>query len=254
MLYQFESVANPLRSLELGDILIPGFGCLTVAESCAFDHFIHTEALAVLQEAQPHTEAIATGYLHTVLAALLLISRHRPDWTIAQVEREFSPEQRHAAADFMLGERWRWKDVTPQPETESTDSDSSEPFSWSRLRLRLAAGYPGEPTFTRDGFGNCPLSLIEEALEELNLRELQAANAAAIPIALLGTYLLNAEGCDKAEPNWINPYERILAQRSAKAEIEPAAAQLFLDLCKASKVPPWAVAIADVEKLRLAAG
>lgn len=251
MLYPYEST-SPLPSLELGEFTISGYGCLTVAESIAFDRFINEEAIAVLEAAQPHTEAIATGYLHTVLTTLLLISRHDPKWTIAKVEQQFSPDQLQSAADFVLGERRRWKDF--EPPTEPDEDTKPEPLDWMKLRLRLAAEYPGEASFTREGFGDCPLILVEAALEALNDRELQAANAAAIPIALLGTYLLNAKGCDKAEPAWINPYEKILLQRSAKSEIEAESAKLFLELCAASKVPAWAVAIVDVEKLRLAAG
>lgn len=253
MLYPYE-FTDPLPTLELGDILISGYGCLTVAESIAFDRFISNEAIELLEMATPHTEAIATTYLQTVLATILLVSRHQPTWTLARVQQQLTPDQIQQASDFLLGERRRWKEADEPPPEPPSEAKTTAKLDWSKLRLRLAAAYPGEASFTRDGFGNCPLIVVEQSLEALNERELQACNAAALPIALLGTYLLQAEGVEKAEPSWINPFEQVLLERAAKSEVDPIAAKLFLQLCAEAKVPPWAVAAVDVEKLRLAAG
>lgn len=253
-LLPFETPTPP-TPLELGGLSVPRYGSLTVWESMVLERFIATDYQAAIALATGElSTAIAASYLQTVLAAVLLISRHSPTWTLERVGAELSPEQISMAAEFLLNERRRWQDPKPeQSPKEGQPSEEPAELDWARLFRRLQLGYPGDRWFSSENFGNCPLILIEQALEQLQERELQAASTAATPIALLGVYLLSAQGVKRPKPEWINPFQRLLDKRQAKQVIPPEAAQTFLALTAENKVPGWVLSFVDIDAIRLTA-
>jgi hypothetical protein len=100
---------------------------------------------------------------------------------------------------------------------QSGPSDRLVEIDWAALFWRLRLASPNEQRFIHENFGNCLLMVVEQALEALNEHELQAANRAALPIALLGLNLLATHGVE-ARIDSISPLGKILAQREALAE------------------------------------
>lgn len=234
--------------LVLGDIQIPRYGCLTVQEAIAFEQ--------VISSGQPLMEAgggaIATLHFQPILVGLLLISRHSPAWTLERVQRELTANQIREGCDFLLGERRRWRDLEELPKPQE-GSQTAKSTDWAEIFWKLQLHYPNEPRFSAAAFGNCPLLAVEAALGAIEQRQLEQANLAAIPIGLLGCYLLSAQGAKDMLPEHFNPYARLLNQQQAKDEVDPEVAKTFLELLAAGQVPGWVTPIANLGKLRLAA-
>lgn len=232
--------------VELGfDITVPKYGSLTVRETIALDQFLNPEMLAFLDE----SELLATLYLRTVLAALLLVARHSPHWNL-NMAAELPLDVKMDVSAFLLGERNQWKTETPKPREDDAEL---KPIDWDEMFLRLQNLYPTVEQFRAERFLDCPVALIEKALTVHQQQELQRMNLNAAPIALLGVYLLSAQGAKNPQTRWINPFERMIAKSEAKDTIEPELAQFFLAQTKAGKVPGWAIEQVDVDKIRLAA-
>ena len=241
-------VASDHPPLQLGSITIPRLGCLTVAESIALDQLL-PDALDLVNMASGSFTTSVEAHLQTLLAALLLISRNSPNWTLESV-RALPIEQQAAASKFFLQERQRWNDA---PAAEPTPAGKKVEVDWARIIWRLQANYPGNRRFDDDNFGNCPLLLVESALEAIADRELQHYSALALPIALIGAHWQASKGAKDPSTETFNPYGRQLRKQAAKAQISPTAARTFLQLSKDRKLPPWVVTVVNIEQIRIAA-
>jgi len=66
----------------------------------------------------------------------------------------------------------------------------------------------------------------------------------------LGTYTLQSQ---ELEPGHFNPFQRLLNQREALEEINPAIARVLIGLIDAGQGPSWAIPLIPLDKMRLAA-
>lgn len=234
---------------EVAGIALPRYGCSTVAEAIAFDSLIAEQA-ELLDTAGDQALLVAALHLNPIIAALILISRNKPGWSLETVRNFFSVEQVGALAEFALGERRRWKVAS---EAAEPATNASKPTDWAEVFWSLQLHYPGDPRFSAERFGGCPIAVIEQALAAATRLELERANRAAQPIALLGFYLLTAQGIKTLEPAHFNPFERALNQQAAAEEIDPAIARTLVGLIDSGRVPSWAIPLIPLGRVRLAA-
>lgn len=94
-----------------------------------------------------------------------------------------------------------------------------------------------------------PWADIEEALDAALLGQAEAAQATAEAAC---SAALRA-GVAGAKPDWWNPPLRELKIKRAKAAVPASAARKFEELRAEGLVPGWAMILADVELIRLAA-
>lgn len=246
--YPFDSPRTP-PPLVLGAFFIPRYGSLTLNEAWALEDFLG-EGFDSLGSLAATVEG--DRLLQCILTTILIVSRCDRAWTLEQSLR-LSDDQIQAASEFFLGERQRWRDANDEIEEDDEPQPSAAEFDWGLLYRRLQLAYPNDPNFTREGFANCPIVRIEEALEAYQQVELERNYRDSQAIALVGAYLLSAKGMKDAATEMFNPFERTLNLREAKRAIDKTAAKLFLELVAESKVPGWAVAVVDVAMVRLAA-
>jgi hypothetical protein len=90
-------------------------------------------------------------------------------------------------------------------------------------------------------------------LNFLDRRDVEQANLHAIPISYVGEWIAASKGAKDTDPDWFNPFAALLYKQQAKSEIDPIAAQLFLELTGENKVPAWAIAAIDLKLIRAAA-
>jgi hypothetical protein len=245
--YPFDSPRTP-PPLVLGGFFVPRYGSLTLNEAWALEDFLGEGfdalgGLAVTVEGD--------RLLQCILTTILIVSRCDRGWTLDQ-SLGLAADQIQAAAEFFLGERRRWREANDEIETDEPQPTATE-FDWGLLYRQLQLAYPNDPDFSREGFANCPIVRIEEALEAYQQVELERNYRDSRAIALVGAYLLSAQGMKDPTTEMFNPFERILMGREAKRAINRTAAKLFLELVTESKVPGWVVAIVDVAVVRLAA-
>jgi hypothetical protein len=62
----------------------------------------------------------------------------------------------------------------PTPAAEPTPAGKKVEVDWARIIWRLQAEYPGNRRFDDANFGNCPLLLVESALESIADRSCNA--------------------------------------------------------------------------------
>lgn len=94
---------------------------------------------------------------------------------------------------------------------------------------------------------------VEQALDALNLKDLEQANLNALPVAIVGQYFAASKGEREADPDWFNPVGRYLFRRESRALIEPDVAQTFLSLSAKGLIPSWAINQVNVKQIRAAA-
>lgn len=239
----FEVVGNEEYFELTPQIRVQQYDCLTVCEAIALEQLLTPDLQALLKESGIQIEALI--HLRSVLAAVLLISRYEPATTLGDVAA-LPLDTIVAASDFLLREKDGSK---PKKATE----DDGQKLDWAALWWKLQRHYPHESRFRAEGFGNCPIVLVEQALASLEEEQLQRLSAEAVAISRHGYYLSGLQAKKPIEPEHFNPWQQILDKRQAKAEIPEQAAKLFLDLCAEKKVPAWVVATVDIEKLRRAA-
>lgn len=227
--------------VEIGPTLrLPQYGCLTVSEAIALEQLLSADLRVMLQA--PNTTV--SIYFRSLLAAVVLISRHDPTLTL-QTVMALPVETLVAASDFLLNEKDAGRAKADPNNTGVTD--------WAELWWTLQRHYPTESRFSREHFGNCPLCFIQQAQASLKAEEIERLSAEATTTALHGYYMLWAQGEKRVQPDWFNPWQRFLDRQQAKSEIDETAARLFLDLCAERQVPAWVVAVVDIEKIRRAA-
>jgi|GEM_PF-1747667 len=232
----------------IGTLSIPRYGCLTVAEAIALDSLLESQS-ELLSTVGDSAEFVAILHLNPLLASLVLISRHDPNWTLEKTVNTFSLEEIGQIADFTLGERRRWKDLSNFP----TEDGDGKPTDWAEIFWSLQLHYPNETRFNSEHFSSCPILIIEQAITAATRLELERSHRAAIPISLLGVYSLMSQGLKNIEPAHFNPFERMLNQAEAREEIKPEIAQTLIGLVDSGKVPTWAIAMIPLGKMRLAA-
>lgn len=232
----------------VGQLSLPRYGCLTVQEAIAFDDLL-TEQADLLE---PDSPVEAMDFFTPVLATLILISRHKPSWSMQTVKRFFSPDELEAIANFALGERRRWKD-SEATATPPGSPGSRQPTDWAAVYWLLQLYFPQEQRFSAEQFGSCPVILIEQAIAASSRLEMERAHRAAVPVSLLGCYTLAGQGIESFEPSHFNPFEKILNQQEALQEVDSAIARTLIGLIDTGRVPSWAIPLIPLEKMRLAA-
>lgn len=237
----FETL-DATEPFQVAGFSLPRYGCVTVNEAIALDSILNDESI---QELLDSGTIAAEIFLQQLLTTILLISRDSPSWTLEDVQA-LSLDELWALSTFLLEEKTRKR-------REDEDGEAGKPIDWAELYWLTQLYYPHEPRFNRENFGSCPIILIEQALEAYREQELLRQDRQAVPIALMGAYLMKPNFKDP-QPDWINPYGKVLKQREARAEMPKSVAQCFLDLCKEGLMPPWVVASADIDRIRLAAG
>lgn len=245
----FDSPRN-LPPLQLGAAVIPAYGSLTVNEAIALEDIYQAgnlRALATLSLSQSGADLVTQA----VLATVLLVSRNQTTWTLERV-LELPPEDIRAACDFFLRERDAAESAKESLSKDYQTFRQSE-FDWAYLFWRLQRLYPHDRRFSAMNFGNCPIALIEKALETANHLQMQQASVDAAAVAQLGMMTALGNGCSEPKPEWFNPYASVLSEQAAKAAIDPEAARAFLQLTGEGVVPGWVVEIVDVDLMRLAA-
>jgi hypothetical protein len=221
---------------------LPQYGCLTVSEAIALEHLLTDELRAMLQSPDLTTSI----YFRSLLAAVVLISRHDSTLTL-QAVMALEVKTLAAVSNFLLSE----KDAgTPKADP----NEAGQKTDWAELWWKLQRHYPHEPRFRAEQFGNCPIVFVTQAQASLRDEEIERLSAEAVALARHGYYLLASQGHKNVEPDWFNPWQTVLERSQAKAEIDESAARLFLELCSEKLVPPWVVATAGIEKIRRAAG
>lgn len=230
----------------VGQVSMPRYGCLTVQEAIAFNDLL-TEQADLLE---PDSPVEAMDFFIPVLATLILISRHKPSWSMQTVKRFFSPDELEAIANFALGERRHWKD----PEAIAEPPRSSKPPDWAEIYWLLQLYFPQEQRFNAEQFASCPIILIEQAIAASSRLELEPrSHRAAVPVSLLGCYTLAGQGVESFEPSHFNPFEKILNQQEALQEVDSAIARTLIELVDTGQVPSWAIPLIPLGKMRLAA-
>jgi hypothetical protein len=73
-----------------------------------------------------------------------------------------------------------------------------------------------------------------------------------LPIALIGAHWQASKGAK--DPNRdFQPIRTPAQEKAAKAAVSSTAARTFLQLTKDQKLPPWVVAVVNIEQIRIAA-
>lgn len=98
------------------------------------------------------------------------------------------------------------------------------------------------------------MTTIEAALDAASDHNMRQLHYSAIPIAKMARWFLAGQGC-KPLPDELdfNPFGAVIVTKDAKAEIPEELARLVLELSGENKIPGWAIAELDVEKIRKAA-
>lgn len=235
---------SPLQPLQIGDISIERYGCLTPSESIALEQIVQPMAID-LSELSALLSDETTRELQVLLASILLICRHSPRWTLAEVKSEFEPEEITQAAGFLLDEQRTWASRPQKSEVNGNGGDTPdrsaalEPMDWGRVFWKLQRTYPSDDRFRADRFGTTPIAVIERALELANEFELERLEAESRAIANVGVTLAAANGAKHPSTRWYNDWESIAFVRGAKATIPTQAAKSYLALQKIGRVPEW---------------
>lgn len=243
---------EPVQIESIYELKIPKFGSLTVQEAIALDD-LFPDIICLLREADTaigdHSSFVVQQLINPVLACILLVCRHSPAWSMQRLMATFTPVQVEGFANFFLGERRRWQQLDGQ----SSSQGDSQPDNWPDVYWDLQLHYPGHPAFVSyPSFLSSPIIVVEQAIAAANRLELERANRAAIPIALLGSYTLRSQDQD-LEPGHFNPFQRLLNQQQAVEQINPAIARTLIGLVDAGQVPSWAIPLIPLGKMRLAA-
>lgn len=68
----------------------------------------------------------------------------------------------------------------------------------------------------------------------------------AIPIANLGIATISAQGTKNAQPEWFNPYPKILEDfDNQDSKIPDHVTQTFMELSREGKIPSWALGFVE---------
>jgi len=249
---------DPVQSEEICGLEIPKFGCLTVQESITLDDLFQ-DLTCLLHEADAalgnRSSFVVQQLVNPVLASILLVCRHNAAWSMQRVMAAFTPVQVEGLANFFLGERRRWQPLdgqgSSQRDGQGGGQSNGKPDNWPDVYWGLQLHYPGHPAFVSyPAFLSSPIIVVEQAIAAANRLELERANRAAIPIALLGSYTLRSQDL---EPGHFNPFQRLLNQQQAVEQINPAIARTLIGLVDAGQVPSWAIPLIPLGKMRLAA-
>lgn len=95
--------------------------------------------------------------------------------------------------------------------------------------------------------------LIEQALESINIIEIERSNYHAIPLGNLGEILCRLQGVKQAKSEWVNPYPNYIKSKEIKKIIPEKPARLFLTLSREGKLPRWVFDELDIELIKQAA-
>ena len=250
MLLPFESL-TPLEPLRLGAVTIERYGSLTINESICVQQIVRPTAIE-LQDIEGEAELLASFELQSILATLLLVSRDRGDWTLELVQERFTVPQIVSASEFLLNERDRWGNA-PKVESEEEDTTPKE-IDWHELFWRIQQEYPFEPRFSAANFGNCPIVLIEKALEVANDQRLRQLEAEGRVMANIGVLIAATHGVKDPQTRQFNDFEYLSFQKSARMVVSQSAAKSFMRLHKLGRIPQWVEEIVEIDVVRAAAG
>lgn len=239
----FDSFSQP-QPVTIGDLTIPVFGCLTINEAM-FLQGIQDDLLRDIQK----SGILGDRLLQQTLATMLLVSRVAPTWTLADTQSLLSDEEVLALCLLFIKE----KETTGGDRAKPSEDKDSDPIDWADLYWRLQQIYPHDERFNAANFGNCPISLVEQALKTIRRTEIERLSAESRAVANLATLFAAAHGAKNPQPRHYNDFEMLQFTEEARREIPPQAAEAFMTLHHKGRIPEWLYDFVDVEKMKASA-
>lgn len=115
--------------------------------------------------------------------------------------------------------------------------------------------YPSDDRFNEDNFAKQPLILIEQALEAIEVRELEIGALISTPISRAMLYILASKGVKHPdrEMDSLNPFAKALELAEIKNQISKEFAQVFMSLMQDGRVPAWVASQLDLGNIAIIA-
>lgn len=246
MFLPFDSPFSDSQFLQVGDLRIPRFGCLTVNEVLFLDD-LRTQQLQVFEAGGLEGDLL----LQQILATMVLAGRVSTSWRLAEVQALLNPIEILLLASFLIEEH-TCEDSKNQAKALAKGEELPA-IDWAELFWKVQRLHPHEPRFNADNFGNCPTKWIEQVLRIAEEQEIERLAAEARAIANLGVAYSQVHGVQNPKTRHFNDFEALLFRKTALKAIEPTTALSFMALHRKGKIPDWIYEVTDLELVRASA-